>query len=485
MLVHCVKAAAFFLVLLGGAGCVRGVLPEGEGAASLVGSTAPLLPNPSLRLAVAGAVGERRAEIEFDVTSSLTVITTGCLDEPEVQAAEARLADPVNEKDAVYPVTKVRGLRVGSVRLRALDVGLLSNRRCVVILGLDVLGGLSMNVKVATRRVTFLPSRPLKEWRLVQAKPNADSMVLELTRDPTHDWPLLPVRVHQGPVSMTATFVFSTRERFSRTFDAPARAHGLRPGLEVLHELSKQALPGELEGFTGFPYEVLELAPQFGVTSGTLDVIAGEAPHGIAGVLAVDVWGRFDVTYDVKAAVLALSQPKLKRAESGHRFVCARGDEAASEMNCFELHSEKTAEGLNTVVTTWQPLETGARLYLDVVGPNALPCRVGVTFSEGDRGRSAQHLLPWARLATVMPGCSVALAAATEVKLGLFDEGPLLECPGVCGFVQDLRNQRVSCECQPKSGGTGSESERTFFELYRKLLGPSLPSPDVEPSDPE
>ena len=114
-----------------------------------------------------------------------------------------------------------------------------------------------------------------------------------------------------------------------------------------------------------------------------------------------------------------------------------------------------------------------------------LPCRIGVSFSEGERGRSAQHLFPWKRLAQTMPVCAAALAQATAATLGLFEEGSMLECPGVCGFVQDLRTSRVSCECQPKTGGNGSESERRFFEQYRTLLGPPLPSPELEPADPD
>lgn len=466
-------------LLLWATGCA-GVLAHPE-AASLVGASAPLLPNPSIRLAIAGAVEGRAAEIELDTTASMTFVSTGCIDDPPLESGQLRFSDPLSAKEQVYPVARVTGLRVGSLLMRPLSVALMGNKRCVVVLGLDLLADVALQVSVATRRVAFLPSRPRGEW-LAQRRPGSQQQVIELTRDPTHDWPLLPVRVHQEPETLTATFVLSTRDRFSRIFDEAARAQGLLPGLELLRGHGVKTVPTELEAFSGLPYERLELAPGFGVSAGTLDVMKGPAPHGVAGSLAVDVWGRFDFTYDIRAGILALRQPAL--VSTGTHHVCDRGH-GASETECFELHAEKTGDGLNTVATAWRPLEQGGRLYFDVTGPAPLPCRIGVSFSEGDRGRSAQHVFPWRRLAQTMPVCAAALAQATEAKLGLFEEGGLLECPGVCGFVQDLRTSRVSCECQPASGGTGSESERRFFELYRRLLGPTLPSPEVEPADPD
>jgi hypothetical protein len=459
-------------------GCVRGLAPHE--VRSLVGSSAPLLPNPSIRLAIAGAVGERAAEIEFDVAAPMTFVTTGCVDDPALESAQPRFDTPLGAKEEVTPVTRLHGLRVGSVRLRSTPAGLKEGTRCVVVLGLDVLGELALQVNLATRRVAFLPSRPKAEW-LALRTPNAEAHVLEVTRDPTHDWPLLAVRVHQEPEAMTTTFVFSTRESVSHVFDEAARAQGLKPAVELLRAQGlpvSEAVPPELATFTGYPYERLELAPGFGIGRGTLEVMPGAPPHGVAGSLAVDVWGRFDVTYDVKAGIVALRQPAMISTDARH--VCGN-----AQTECFELHTEKTTEGLTVVATSWAPLEHGGRWSFDVTSPVSMPCRIGVTFSEGGRGRSAQHRYPWPRLSQEMPACAAALEQATDVKLGLFEEGPLLECPGVCGFVQDLQSHRVSCECQPKSGGPGSEGERRFFELYRKWLGPELPADDLEPADPE
>lgn len=181
----------------------------------------------------------------------------------------------------------------------------------MVVLGLDVLGDLALQVSVARRQVAFVPSRPKRQWQAQHPMTSLTARVLEVTRAPTHDWPLLTVRVRQGPESMISTFVFSTRDRLSRVFDQAARGQGLLPALEALRVRGLthgQLLPSELEAFTGYPYEQLELAPGFGVSEGMLEVIDGSPPHGVAGVLAPDVWGHFEVTYDVKAGVLVFEQ---------------------------------------------------------------------------------------------------------------------------------------------------------------------------------
>ncbi len=481
----------FALVAVAAAACAHSRELSGP-EETLVGLTVPLVPNPSLRLAVAGWVGDQPAEVEFDVTAPMTFVTTACVQDPPLEAAQLRVVDPLTDKSESFPVTRLAGVRLGHVRLAPMEAALMLAKRCVVLLGQDVLGGLALHVTAATRQLEFRSTRPTAEW-LSQRKaletsgaPSTDEvMILELTHDPKHDWPLLPVRVRQGREVLTTTFVLSTQERFSRVFDQAARQQDFKPGGELLKGLpSPQPLPPELEAYTGMPYEQLELAPAFGVTSGTLDVLAGAPPHGIAGVLGADVWGRFDTTFDVRAGIVVFRRPRLVDPDTRPR--CARRDGQPTEMECFELHSEKTAEGVNAVATVWRPLPVGGRVYFDVKSAQSTPCRVGVTLSEGDRGRSTQHLFPWKRLFQTMPACAQALSGASELTLGLFDDGPLLECPGVCGFVQDLRTGKVSCECQPKSGGTGSDVERRFFEeLYRRTQAPQGPAHEVEPADPD
>lgn len=98
------------------AGCVRSLAaPASE---SLVGSSSPLLPEASPRLAVAGHVAGRSAEIGFDVTAAMTLVTSGCVDDPPLERGQVRLTDPVKTDDTLYSVTRLRGLRVGAVRLR-------------------------------------------------------------------------------------------------------------------------------------------------------------------------------------------------------------------------------------------------------------------------------------------------------------------------------------------------------------------------------
>ncbi|MHB8879559.1 MAG: hypothetical protein ACYC8T_38180, partial [Myxococcaceae bacterium] len=111
-------------------------------------------------------------------------------------------------------------------------------------------------------------------------------------------------------------------------------------------------------------------------------------------------------------------------------------------------------------------------------------CRIGFTFTSADRGASAQHRFPWPGLEQAMPGCAAMLRGASGVRLALFEEGGSAECPGQCAFATMLVSGRSSCECAPHLGG-GSDEERRFLELYRKLLQqhrvPRSPSPDDEP----
>ena len=64
--------------------------------------------------------------------------------------------------------------------------------------------------------------------------------LLELTREPVGDWPLLAARVTQGESVLTGPFVLGTREPFSRLALGPAEAQGLH-GLETTAGLPPRA----------------------------------------------------------------------------------------------------------------------------------------------------------------------------------------------------------------------------------------------------
>jgi hypothetical protein len=460
--------------------CARGQAPQVYD--SLVGLDAAMVPGPGVRLALPGFVFERPAEVLLDVTRELSVVTTGCIDSPMVSATRVRVVDPLGA-DEVFPITRLVGLTVAGRRLRAMEAGLVEGQGCTVVLGTDALPNAALEVDVARRLLRFVPSRGRDEWaRSLEAK-GGDVQVLELTKDPLHDWPLLAVRLTQGENQLTGAFLFSTKDRASRVFDEPVRSSGFSIGAELLKalELPKGVeLPGELSAFTGLAVDKVELSPGVGTQSTSFLLAPGFPKKGVMGVLAADVWGRFETTIDVSAGVLLLHRPRV--LTSGSRSQCARGSSPPAEDACFELAQERRPSGLVVTATVWRPLPQGGRLYLDFPGLSPV-CRMGFTFEPGDRGRSTQHVLPWSRLFETMKTCAESVAPAPQVSLGLFEDAPLPECPGTCAFAQDLRSGRVNCECQPSTGALSTETQRVLLERLRGLLQREKPA-NPEPADP-
>ena len=448
---------------------------------TLIGLEAPLLPGPGLRIALAGQVFQVPAEIVVDVSTPMTLVTTACLDSPMVGAARVTIADPMGSDD-VFPVTQLAGLTVAGRRLVPMEAGLVEGTSCVVVIGTDVLSATALQMEPSRRLLRFVRSRPRDEWVVWAEQLGGEVQVLELTKDPKHDWPLLAARVTQDEQTFTGAFSFSTRERSSRIFEAPVRQAGFTMTADLLQKLDlpKEMLPLELSSFQGVAMDTVELSPGVGTRGLSLTLVKGRPPHGVVGALAADVWGRFEVTIDVSGGVLLLHRPTLLVA--GQQYRCARGSQAPTEDACFELQQVGAGTGLLVTATIWRPLLEGGRLYLDFAGVTPA-CRIGFTFDAGDRGRSTQHVVPWSRLLETMKPCAEALATAREASLGLFEDSPLRECPGVCAFAQDLRSGRVSCECQPGPLGLPAEAERQVLERLRGVLQKKHAAP-VEPDDP-
>lgn len=447
---------------------------------TLIGLDAPLLPGPGLRIALAGQVFQVPAEIFVDVATPMTLVTTACLDSPMV-GARVTITDPMGSDD-VFPVTRLAGLTVAGRRLIPLEAGLVEGTSCVVVIGTDLLASTALQLDPSRRVLRFVRSRPRDEWVAWAEQLGGEVQVLELTKDPKHDWPLLAARVTQGENTFTGAFSLSTRERSSRIFEAPLRQAGFTSTADLVQklELPKELLPMELASFQGVAIDKVELSPGVGTQGLSFALSKGAPPHGVVGVLAADAWGRFEVTIDVSAGVLLLHRPRLLAA--GDRYRCARGSQGPTEDSCFELQQVGAGTGLLVTATVWRPLPEGGRLYLDFAGVTP-PCRIGFTFDAGDRGRSTQHVVPWSRLFETMKPCAEALATAREVSLSLFEDSPLRECPGVCAFAQDLRSGRVSCECQPGPLGLPAEAERQVLERLRGVLQKKQ-APNVEPADP-
>jgi len=467
----------------------------GGGSSNLDGKTFALKSSPGLRLAVDGALQGVPVEVVFDVASPLSRVTTGCYDDPPTTGGTVRIPRPDGETDTASEIA-VQGLSFGGHRYAPFVAGSRQSDRCVVTLGNEALLPWAMSVDVARRTLTFSRSQSVEHWRALAVKPPADrlgfeSHLLELTRDPRTDWPLLPVKVTQGAADLVGPFVLSTGEPVSQVADDAARRSGLRTGFELLEGIELPdglQVPPELESFKGITFDAVELAPGVGVREGALRALQGTEgrPRAAVGVLGCDLWGRFDAVIDVGANVLLLQRPRVLASGAHHR--CDRGGHLDEEA-CFELQVGKTKAALVATGTVWRALPEGGRLHFDFTsakGKISSPCRMGLTFSPTDRGESTQHELPWEQLAAVMPACARALQDASSVELAMFEDGALPECPGTCAFAQDLRTGKVSCECQPQVAGIATDAERHFLRIYKQLLenrGNLLP-PETEPEDP-
>jgi hypothetical protein len=431
-------------------------------------------------LAVDGQFDGTRARVQFEVASPMTLVTTACTDEAFMASSRVTLVDPLGGAES-WPLIHVDALRVGDVRLAPFEAALVEGRQCEVVLGADLLGDVALQVDPAARVLSLVPARTREGWLEYARGLPGEVQLVELTRDPRHDWPLVAVRVAQGPNALTAPFLFSTRQTRSRVLSVPAGQAGLKAPTELFEGVTLPkdfVLPTELVALRDVPYDAFELSPGFGVHAGSLERIDGDAP-GLAGVVGADVWGHFEATIDLAAQVVVLHRPRL--LEAGTQARCERGALEGEEA-CYALAQTKQPQGVLVSAAVWRPLAEGGRLYLDVTGPT-VPCRLGLSFGPGDRGRSTQHLFPWPRLKETMPACAEALSQATAVSFGLFDEPASKECPGVCAFVEDLKSGRVSCECQPHEAPVDDETQKRFLELYKRLLegGHEL---EQEPADP-
>ncbi len=468
----------FALVFL--QGCYRATAPGSVD--SLVGLTFPLAPSPALRLVLEGSVQELEAEISFDPSQPVSFVTSKCVAEP-LFVARVSVPDAFGP-DEVFPITRVTGLRVGSTRFHEFEAAVAAGKRCVVVLGAPELKDLALAVSPVARTVTFRPSQSREQWAVEAEASGDDAQVLALARDPRFDWPLLPIRVRQGPTAIDLTLLFSLREPRSRVFDDWARAAGLKPGLELLEGLALPEgleLPPELSQLRGYAWDTLEFSPGFGLTVGSLESEPGAPPHAVHGLLGADAWSRFFMTYDVGSSVLVLRRPRV--FISGNQARCERGG-VVSEEACFELNAAPAGDGVDVTATVWRPLPRGAQLSLDLTGGTG-NCRLGLTFSPGDRGRSTHHHFPWKTLGDSIPACGDAFKGVTAVSPGLLEESPLAECPGVCAYARDARTGRLSCECQPGVRTADGDAEKRLLELFKKLLEERRGPREVEPKDPD
>lgn len=442
----------------------------------LDGLDAPLLPEPQVRAAVGGEVQGVSAEVRFDFAEPLTTVTRGCFEEGEfVDSGETvEVPSPTGEPQALTLV-QLGGVAVAGVRAGGLRAGMIADeKRCVLTIGSDVLSPYAVTIDPATRRVRIEKSKPREQYLAAQSEVEEQHFI-DVSRDPKADWPMIAIRARQSQgAQVMGAFIVSLVEPQSGVVGDVAAEAGLVPNSAFLEDLPLPAgvkLPEKLKGRI-FELDALELSPGFGLKYTTLHFMDGWKKPQALGVVGSDVWGRFRATLDPAAGLLVLRRPRV--FASGERQQCAgRQPGQLSEEACFELRGEKQPRGAEAVVTLWRDAPQGARVYLELLDDKGAAirssCRVGITFSESDRGTSTRHRFPWAGLEQAMPRCAEEFLSAKGVAFGLYEEGGLRECPGQCGFVHDMNTGRVNCECQSVLANI-TEAERKYLEMYRELM---------------
>jgi hypothetical protein len=371
-------------------------------------------------------------------------------------------------------LVQLRGVSIAGRKPGSLSAGLIADeKQCVLTVGSDLLAGLSVSIDPATRRIRIDKSKPREQY--AEGNDEREEVhFIDVSQEPTADWPLITVRGTQAQAQVMGPFIVSLLEPQSSVVAQAAGEAGLGANSELLEDLPLPRgikLPPKLAA-RSYPLDSLELSPGFGLKHASLQFIDTWKKPQALGVIGADVWGRFRMTLDPTAGVMVLRRPRV--FASGVRQQCAGAQPGQlSEEACFQLGGEAQPRGVEAVVTLWRDAPQGLRLYLELLDEKGealrSQCRVGVTFSETDRGVSSRHRLPWSGLEKSFPSCADDFLKAKSVAFGLFEEGALRECPGTCGFVHDTTTGRVNCECQSGLANI-TDAERKFLEMYRELL---------------
>lgn len=286
---------AWVLLLLLLAGCHRATAREPAAPAlALEGKVLALWPSARLRLVVEGQLGGQPVPVALDVARPLSTVSAACHGEAlPPPAGVAEVPEPTGGT-TLWPLVRVAGLTLGGTALGSLRMGLTRERTCAATLGLDVLGAYALTVDPLRREVAFARSRPRAVYAAEQGSSSEPVHVLELSRDPLGDWPLVVARVVQGEAQLTGPFLLGSREPSSWLALEPAQAQGLQP------------LPAEAGVARALVAQAVELAEGLGVGPVQLECGVGWRQASTLGRLGPDVWGRFHTTLDVQGQALVL-----------------------------------------------------------------------------------------------------------------------------------------------------------------------------------
>jgi hypothetical protein len=260
----------------------------------LSGVTLPLLPSRAA-LYVQGSLARQPVEVGLQSAQALSSATEACFKTPRSVKVTVKVPLASGGFESA-PQAELEGLVIGDRALAPFRAAVVkAPGPCVVVLGTDQLLPYALHVRPAPftpskveggRSVVFEPSRSVESYAAWerQAPPSEERWVLELSREPTTDFPLLPIRVTEGRRSWVAAFVVSTMVEHTVVSE---RDTGVRSG------------SGQLE-----------LEPGLVVPQVTWVRSQQWSSVDASGLLGMDVLGQFELTLDLAAQRLALTRSR-------------------------------------------------------------------------------------------------------------------------------------------------------------------------------
>jgi hypothetical protein len=423
---------------------------------ALIGQTVPLRPGWSMTLALDGQVGGRPAVVRLAVEEPHSRVSEGCFESPpEVLArvgtgAEVARVDGGPTQVPFQEAVVARDVQIGSRTLgdvRALRDG---GERCELTLGSEVLIGFVLEVNPGARTVTFHGATPAASR--FQAE---DSVVLELTRDPTTDRPSLAAQLDTGGLPLTL----------------PMRLTTGSAAVEISADAARLLSGADARGGS-FALESLALAPDWVLHHATASVMGGADTPGqdegalgsaprLFGILGADAWGHYRILLNLREQRLVLyRRPPPVEGRSGPE-------------SWMQLSSDSAQTGSLVRLISWQTLDRGARVPLEPSHVRLVSCRIGLTLRPEDPGASLEVAVPWPELERGMPECARELARVPAWTGELETSGPR-PCSGTCLYAQELSTGRTVCSCEARP--------LTELTPTQRLKPPAQEEP--EPKDP-
>ena len=180
-----------------------------------------------VRFELTGAVERTPAQVFVELSQPLATVTGGCFPGGAPDTRRTMRVQRVPGGFETLREVPVQGAQLGQVHLAAFRAALLETPGpCRLTLGSDAVEGLALRFELSTRTL-HLEAPTSREAALASVPPGDEAAVLELSRDPSNDWPLLPVQLRQGGAVLTGTFALSTGGAHSQVSGSAAEQAGL------------------------------------------------------------------------------------------------------------------------------------------------------------------------------------------------------------------------------------------------------------------